>query len=75
MEPDYPAAHSMDTTFFAVDADGRVAIFTTGENGHVPITASGRNAGVPAAFGGGHVGCGPASSSSTASPWLVVGSE
>lgn len=36
MEPDYPAAHSMDTTWFAVDADGAVAMFDTGENGHCP---------------------------------------
>ncbi len=33
---DYPAAHSMDTTWFAVDASGRVAHFDTGENGAVP---------------------------------------
>ena len=36
METDYPAAHSMDTTFFAVDAAGHVALFDSGENGHVP---------------------------------------
>ena len=33
---DYPAAHSMDTSWYAVDADGHVALFTTGENGHAP---------------------------------------
>ncbi len=38
MEADYPAAHSMDTTFFAVDAAGHVALFETGENGHAPET-------------------------------------
>ncbi|MFO0928266.1 MAG: radical SAM protein [Gemmataceae bacterium] len=36
MATDYPAAHSMDTTWFAVDAKGQVAMFTTGENGHLP---------------------------------------
>ena len=39
MEPDYPAAHSMDTTFFAVDRDGHVALFNTGEAGCVPENA------------------------------------
>jgi hypothetical protein len=33
---DYPAAHSMDSTWFAVDADGEVALFDTGEGGSVP---------------------------------------
>jgi hypothetical protein len=33
---DYPAAHSMDTTFFAVDANGHVAVFFSGEDGPVP---------------------------------------
>jgi hypothetical protein len=36
MELDYPAAHSADTEWFAVDAAGHVAFFTSGENGHVP---------------------------------------
>lgn len=36
MESDYPAAHSMDATWFAVDAAGHVGVFDTGENGHVP---------------------------------------
>lgn len=35
-EPDYPAAHSMDTVWYAVDAAGHVAAFQTGENGSVP---------------------------------------
>lgn len=39
MQPDYPAAHSMDTCFFAVDRDGHVAIFDTGEAGAVPAAA------------------------------------
>jgi hypothetical protein len=33
---DYPAAHSQDTTWFAVDERGQVAVFTSYENGHVP---------------------------------------
>jgi len=37
MEPDYPAAHSMDTTWYAVDAAGHVGVFSTGENGHAPV--------------------------------------
>jgi hypothetical protein len=36
MSEDYPAAHSMDTTWFAVDAAGHVGLFNTGENGHAP---------------------------------------
>jgi hypothetical protein len=36
MEADYPAAHSMDTFWFAVDAAGHVAMFISGENGHAP---------------------------------------
>ncbi|AFY94581.1 hypothetical protein [Chamaesiphon minutus] len=33
---DFPAAHSMDTTWFAIDADGCVGIFNSGEGGAVP---------------------------------------
>jgi hypothetical protein len=36
---DFPAAHSMDTMWFAVDADGHVAAFDTGEGGAVPEIA------------------------------------
>jgi hypothetical protein len=36
MGPDFPAAHSMDTSWFAVDRDGHVACFNTGEAGAVP---------------------------------------
>jgi hypothetical protein len=36
MEFDYPAAHSMDTVWYAVDDAGHVAAFLTGENGSVP---------------------------------------
>ncbi len=38
-EVDYPAAHSMDMPGFAIDQDGNVAVFSTGENGHAPIHA------------------------------------
>jgi hypothetical protein len=37
---DYPAAHSMDSVWFAVDADGHVALFSTGENGHIPMVGN-----------------------------------
>jgi hypothetical protein len=37
--PDYPAAHSMDTEWFAVDREGNVAMFDTGECGQVPVGA------------------------------------
>lgn len=37
---DYPAAHSMDTTWFAVDADGFVGSFSTDESGVVPWRAA-----------------------------------
>ena len=37
LEPiDYPAAHSMDTTWFALDRDGHVGVFESGEEGPVP---------------------------------------
>lgn len=35
-DPDFPAAHSMDTYWFAVDERGQVAAFETGEDGHAP---------------------------------------
>src|SRR5687768_12014245 len=38
-ELDFPAAHSMDTYWFAVDAQGHVATFDTGEDGAFPIIA------------------------------------
>lgn len=34
---DFPAGHSMDTDWFAVDKDGNIAIFDSGEEGAVPI--------------------------------------
>jgi hypothetical protein len=41
---DFPAAHSMDTTWFAVDRDGHVACFDSGEAGAVPAGAFGGDA-------------------------------
>lgn len=37
---DCPAAHSMDTTWFAVDDEGFVAAFDTGEDGALPVRAA-----------------------------------
>lgn len=37
---DFPAAHSMDTTWFAVDADGNVGVFDSSEDGAVPNAAA-----------------------------------
>ena len=37
---DYPAAHSMDTEWFATDQDGYVALFDTGEPGLMPNVLS-----------------------------------
>jgi hypothetical protein len=39
MDTDFPAAHSMDTGWFAVDRDGHVAFFSSGEAGAVPFDA------------------------------------
>src|SRR4051794_18075859 len=41
MDPgdDFPAAHSMDSGWFAVDRDGHVAYFYTGEAGALPTDA------------------------------------
>lgn len=36
-DPDYPAAHSMDTIWYAVDDAGHVAALWTGENGSLPL--------------------------------------
>src|SRR5262245_1578731 len=38
MEPDFPASHSMDTFWFAVDAAGQVAMFDSDEAGAVPTS-------------------------------------
>src|SRR5512145_777999 len=34
---DFPAGHSMDSTWFAVDDDGEVGYFDTGEGGAMPL--------------------------------------
>jgi hypothetical protein len=39
MTNDFPAAHSMDTCFFAIDRDGHVACFDSHESGAVPVHA------------------------------------
>lgn len=39
MSADFPAAHSMDAVWFAVDEDGQIAMFDTGEAGAMPETA------------------------------------
>src|SRR5438105_611048 len=36
MDADFPAAHSMDSCWFAVDRDGHVGYFSTGEAGAMP---------------------------------------
>jgi hypothetical protein len=40
MDEDFPAAHSMDSTWFAVDQKGQVGLFCTGEDGFAPSGAS-----------------------------------
>jgi hypothetical protein len=40
MGRDFPAAHSMDTHWFAVDQDGHVGLFFTAESGFMPLDAS-----------------------------------
>src|SRR5262245_16205174 len=39
MDADFPAAHSMDTTWFATDRDGRIGYFESGSAGAVPRDA------------------------------------
>jgi hypothetical protein len=39
MVDDFPAAHSMDTYWFAIDKDGHVGCFSSGEAGAVPTEA------------------------------------
>jgi hypothetical protein len=39
MAADFPASHSQDTIWFAVDANGHVAVLDSGENGHVAAGA------------------------------------
>ncbi len=40
---DYPAAHSMDSQWFAIDEEGNVAVFETGEAGAMPGAAAGES--------------------------------
>lgn len=44
-EVDFPAAHSMDSEWFAVDKDGNIALFETGEAGIIPNHAIGADQG------------------------------
>lgn len=46
METDYPAAHSMDTTWFAVDKDGFVAVMETNEEGALPLVCRNNDLGI-----------------------------
>ena len=43
MIDDFPAAHSMDSRWFAVDEVGHIAMFDTGENGPLPLSSVGLN--------------------------------
>ncbi len=47
---DFPAGHSMDTDWFALDEEGHVGRFDTGEDGALPNRA---------ATGFGQCSCGP----------------
>lgn len=47
---DLPAAHSMDTAWFAVDAEGHVARFHTGEDGAKPTRAAHQGGPIDANF-------------------------
>src|SRR5262245_49267558 len=40
-DADYPAAHSADVSWYAVDSAGYVALFQSGENGPAPRAAEG----------------------------------
>jgi hypothetical protein len=40
MDADFPAAHSMDTAWYAVDRDGHVGVFVTGPEGALPQAAA-----------------------------------
>jgi hypothetical protein len=41
MNEDFPAAHSMDTRWYAADGAGHLGIFDSGENGHIPDLSTG----------------------------------
>ena len=42
---DFPAAHSMDTRWFAIDRDGHVALMESGEGGAVPTDGASQDLG------------------------------
>ena len=46
-DEDFPAAHSMDTEWYAVDSEGNIGIFITGEAGAVPRSSVGYEDGAP----------------------------
>lgn len=48
---DFPAAHSMDSTWFAVDEEGHVAEFETGEAGCMPESAGNDEGGAESLLG------------------------
>jgi len=52
MDADFPAAHSMDTDWFAVDMAGYVALFHSGENGPLPPDADQEDLSISASFPG-----------------------
>jgi hypothetical protein len=52
MEDDFPAAHSMDTYWFAVDQAGHIGVFCSCEGGHVPAGAGDNAIEVMDALGG-----------------------
>src|SRR5260221_689868 len=43
--PDLSATHSMDTRWFAIDRDGSIAMFDSGEDGIVPDTVADQSLG------------------------------
>ena len=46
-DEDFPAAHSMDTEWYAVDSEGHIGIFHTGEAGAVPESSYGNREEAP----------------------------
>jgi len=52
MDADFPAAHSMDTDWFAVDQAGYVALFDSRENGPLPPDADRQDLAISAYFPG-----------------------
>jgi hypothetical protein len=54
---DYPAAHSMDTAWFAVDQEGNIGLFSTSEDGALPKAACDNRSLPPSEFGAIHLAC------------------